>query len=158
MTSCELNASFRLKSFLGFNEKKISVESFVYSDFNYFLLVWHFSNSKFQQKIKIIQNRVLQFFHNDYEASYKDLLDIANKHTIAIQRLRALFLEKCAIKHLLNQTKWNLEVGSQRLLGPNIWNSLPPPIKNAENLFACKQIIKAWNCISFKCNICKYVN
>ena len=45
MTSCELNASFRLKSFLGFNEKKVSVESFVYSDFNYF-----YSSMTFQQQ------------------------------------------------------------------------------------------------------------
>ena len=67
-----------------------------------------FQQHQFQQKIKIIQNRVLQFFHNDYEASHKDLLDKANKHTIAIQRLRALFLEKFAVKQLLkllNQTK-----------------------------------------------------
>ena len=41
---------------------------------------------------------------------------------------------------------------NQRVLGPKIWTSLPPPIKNAENLFACKRMIKAWNCISCKCN------
>ena len=61
-------------------------------------------------KIKIIQNRTIQFFHNDYEASYKDLLDKENKHTMVIQRLRALFLEMFAIKQLFtlklqNQTK-----------------------------------------------------
>ena len=74
-----------------------------------------FNNNKSLQKIKIIQNRAIQFFHNDYEASYKDLLDKANKDTTAIQRLRAFFLEMFAVKQLLtlkllNQTKRNLEV------------------------------------------------
>ena len=31
-----------------------------------------------------------------------------------------------------------------RLLGPKIWNRLPPHIKNAENLSAFKRLIKAW--------------
>ena len=115
ITNCQLNALFKLKSFLGFNGKKILIESFFYSHFNHFLLVWRFNNNKSLQKIKIIQNRAIQFFHNDYEASYKDLLDKANKDTTAIQKLRAFFLEMFAVKQLLtlkllNQTKWNLEV------------------------------------------------
>ena len=74
-----------------------------------------FNNNKSLQKIKIIQNRAIQFFHNDYEASYKDLLDNANKHSMAVQRLRALFLEMFPTKQfltlkLVNHTKWNLEV------------------------------------------------
>ena len=40
--SCQLNAPFRLKKFLGFKERKILTESFVYSSFNYCPLVWHF--------------------------------------------------------------------------------------------------------------------
>ena len=41
---------------------------------------------------------------------------------------------------------------SQGVLRPKIWTSLPPLIKNAENLFAYKRMINAWNCISYKCN------
>ena len=33
------------------------------------------------------------------------------------------------------------EITSQRVLGPKIWTNLPPPIKNAENIFACKRMI-----------------
>ena len=115
ITNCQLNVLFKLKSFLGFNENKILIESFFYSHCNHFLLVWRFSNNKSLQKIKIIQNRAIQFFHNDYEASCKDLLDKSNKDTTAIQKLRAFFLEIFAVKQLLtlkllNQTKWNLEV------------------------------------------------
>ena len=42
--SRQLNALFRLKKFLGFKERKILIESFVYSSFNYCPLVWHFCN------------------------------------------------------------------------------------------------------------------
>ena len=44
--NCRLNALFRLKNFLGSIEKKILIESFIYSNFNYCILVWHFCNQK----------------------------------------------------------------------------------------------------------------
>ena len=51
------------------------IESFVYSSFNYCLLVWHFCNQKSSQKIENLQKRALQFFQNDYTSSYDDLLE-----------------------------------------------------------------------------------
>ena len=38
----QLNVLKRLKSFIGFAEKEILVQSFVYSNFNYCSLVWYF--------------------------------------------------------------------------------------------------------------------
>ena len=38
----QLNALIRLKSFLGLKEKEVLVNSFIYSYFNYCLLVWMF--------------------------------------------------------------------------------------------------------------------
>ena len=42
----QLNVLKRLKAFIGFREKQILVQSFVYSDLNYCPLVWYFSSSK----------------------------------------------------------------------------------------------------------------
>ena len=42
---------------------------------------------------------------------------------------------------------------SLRVLGPKIWNRLPPHIKNAENLSAFKRLIKTWDGVSCKCNL-----
>ena len=50
--SCQLNALFRLKHFLGFKERKILTESFVYSSFKYCPLVWHFCNQKSHRRLK----------------------------------------------------------------------------------------------------------
>ena len=52
----QLNVLKRLKSFIGFAEKEILVQSFVYSSFNYCPLVWYFSTSKSLQKIKKYKN------------------------------------------------------------------------------------------------------
>ena len=40
------NALTRVKSFLGLKEREILVNSFIYSNFNYYLLVWMFSQKK----------------------------------------------------------------------------------------------------------------
>ena len=101
--SCQLNALFRLKNFLGFKERKILIESFVYSNFNYYPLVWHFCNQQSSQKVKNLQKRALQFLQNDYTSSYDNLLVNSNKSTMAIQRLRTLLcLEIFKTLHQLN--------------------------------------------------------
>ena len=87
--SCQLNALFRLKNFLGFKEMKI----LIYSNFNYCLLVWHFCNQKSSQKVENLQKRALQFLQNDYTSSCTDLLENLNKSIMTIQRLRTLCLE-----------------------------------------------------------------
>ena len=46
----QLNVLKRLKQFIGFEERKTLVQSFVYSNINYCPLVWHFSSAKSLQK------------------------------------------------------------------------------------------------------------
>ena len=60
----QLNVLKRLKSFIGFKEKKIFVQSFIYSNFDYCPLIWYFSSSKSLQKIEKLQERALRFLHN----------------------------------------------------------------------------------------------
>ena len=59
--AAQLNVLKRLKSFIGFAEREVLVQSFVYSNFNYCPLVWYFSSSKLLQKIERIQERALRF-------------------------------------------------------------------------------------------------
>ena len=39
---CQLHALFRLKNYLNFEQKKVLIKSFIYTNFNYCPLVWHF--------------------------------------------------------------------------------------------------------------------
>ena len=51
----QLNVLKRSKTFIGFQEKKILVQSFVHSNFDHCPLVWYFSSSKSLQKIEKLQ-------------------------------------------------------------------------------------------------------
>ena len=50
-----------------------------------------------------------------------------------------------------NQVKYNEK--SLRVLGPMIWNNLPPHCKNNENVSIFKRLIKTWDGVSCKCNL-----
>ena len=47
-TSNQLNAIGRIQKFMGFKEKEVLLNSFVYSNFNYWPLVWHFCSYIFK--------------------------------------------------------------------------------------------------------------
>ena len=55
----QLNVLKRLKTFVTFDEKKISFQSFIYSDFDYCPLVWYFSSANSLQKIKKAKNVII---------------------------------------------------------------------------------------------------
>ena len=100
--SCQLNALFRLKNFLEFKERKILIETFIYSSFNYCPLVWHLCNQRSSQKVEKLQKWALQLLQNDYISSYDDLLENSNKSTMTIQKLSTLCLEIFKTRHQLN--------------------------------------------------------
>ena len=56
----QLNAISRIQEFMGFEEKEILLYNFVYSNFNYCPLVWHFCSRKSVKKIEKIQERALR--------------------------------------------------------------------------------------------------
>ena len=180
----QLNVLKRLKTFIGFKEKQILVQSFVYSNCNYCPLVWYFSSSKSLQKIEQIQERALRFLYNDHTSSYNDLLLKSNKCTMLIARQRILCIEifktvkqlnppfmkdifKLRSSHYSARNSNNLAhvrpnqtaFGSNSLMsiGPQIWNGLPNEIKLAENLNSFKVLIKQWNGPICKCSACKFL-
>ena len=75
----QLNALLRLKPYLTFEARKTLIESFVYSNFNYWLLVWNFTNAKAVNKIESVQKRALQFLFSNFKSSYDTPLMKAKK-------------------------------------------------------------------------------
>ena len=53
--SNQLNALIRLKHLLGFKKRKVLVNTFVMSNFNYCSLVWNFSSAQSLNKIENLQ-------------------------------------------------------------------------------------------------------
>ena len=74
-------------------ERKILINSFIYANFNYCPLAWHFSSRKSINKIENIQKRALRFLLNDYSSDYETLLKKTNKCTMEVKRPRLLALE-----------------------------------------------------------------
>ena len=89
----QLNALIRLKSYLSFNAKRVLINSYIISNFNYFPLVWMFSTAKSLNKIESLQKRALRFLYNDYSISYEGLLEKTGKVKMNVYRLRNLCVE-----------------------------------------------------------------
>ena len=86
----QLNAIGRLRKYIGFPEKKALIEAFVFSNFNYCPLVWHFTSMTSTNRIEPIQKRALRLLYNDYTSNYDSLLAKANKPSMELKRYRTL--------------------------------------------------------------------
>ena len=72
--SKQLNAPVRLKCFLGFEEIKVLINSFILLSFNSCSLVGSISSAMSLNKVGNLQKGALHFLHNDYSSSYKELI------------------------------------------------------------------------------------
>ena len=86
----QLNALIRLKRFLDFEEKNTLINSYFYSNFNHFPLVWMFFSAKLLNKVESLQKRALRFLYGIYDFSYEPILKIAGKSIMNVNRLRSL--------------------------------------------------------------------
>ena len=150
----KLNTLVRLKRFLGNEERKALINSFVLSNFNYCPVVWILTNMKSVHKIEAIQKRALHFMLNDYDSSYEDFLKKSGNPSLNPRRTKSLCIEIYKTINNLNpefmknlfkvrktnrtqkeQYKLNLEIPksnqvsfgtkSLRIQGPSVWNALP---------------------------------
>ena len=89
----QLNAISRLLRFMGKEQKEALINIFIFSNFNYCPLVWHFCSWKSSQKIEKIQLRCLRIIYNYYSSDYQTLLKQSQKPSLKIKRPRNLDLE-----------------------------------------------------------------
>ena len=86
----QLNALIRLKRFLGFQEGKALVNSFVLSNFSNWTLVWMFASSKSLTKIENLHKRARRFILDFYSSSYKRILEKSGKFSMDVKRKHKL--------------------------------------------------------------------
>ena len=160
--SNQLNAIGRTQKYMGFKEKEVLLNIFVYSNFNYCPLAWHFCSSKSLNKIEKIQERALRLLQNNFTSDYSELLSKSGKPSMEVKRLRALALEIFKTLNNLNpdymketffkttnltHRPFDIKVNqnsstkhvqkSVKSLGAHIWNSLPIEIKEETNYEKC---------------------
>ena len=173
--SNQLNAIGKIKKYMGFKEKEILLNSFVYSNFNYCPLVWHFCSSKSLNKIEKMQERALRLLHNDFTSDYSELLNKSGKPSMEVKRLRTLALEIFKTLNNLNpdymketHRPFDIKVNqnsstkhgqkSLKSLGPHIWNSLSIEIKEETNYEKFKNYINKWFGVKCKCSMRSFLN
>ena len=166
---------------MGFKEKEILLNSFVYSNFNYCPLVWYFCSAKPVKEIEKIQEPTLKILYNDFSSDFEFILNKSDKSTMEVKRLRTLAMEVFKtlnnmnpeyMKEIFHKTTFtthrplNLQVNenhttkygniSLRYLGPHIWNSLPNLIKKETDYTKFKEFINGSFGIKCKCNLCSF--
>ncbi len=178
-----LNAITRLEHqhVLNSKSKKVLIESFILSCFNYCPLVWHFCSNESNKKMEKIQKRALRLLLNDTISSYDELLKKANMPYMKIKRLQQLaieifktlnglnpvYMQDIFIRNTTSESK-KLYIPSHnaktygekslRILGPEIWNGLPEHFRTEDSIENFKILIKTWSGPTCKCNMCTYLN
>ena len=96
----QIHALARISKYLNEKSRIIVYNSFVKSNFDFCPLVWHFCGKVNNDKMEKIQERGLRIIHQDYEATYADLLRVTNVPSLLVRRLRLLLFEtfKCLTK------------------------------------------------------------
>ena len=81
----QLNTLGQLQKCMGKPDKVAIVNSFIYANFNYCSLVWHFSFCESIRKIEKIQKSCLRIVLDDYDSDYDVLLRKSGKVTMEIK-------------------------------------------------------------------------
>ena len=179
----KLNALSRITPYMDFNKKKLLINAFFMSQFNYCQLIWMCHNRTKNNKINRLHERCLRLLYNDKKSSFEDLLQKDNSVSIHQRNLRALAVEMYRIKNglapeivaeifpLRAKGRYNLKNWSDfmipnvrtvnhgfesiRYLGPKIWECVPENIKKEETLDLFKNAIKGWKPEFCPCRLCR---
>ena len=166
-TAMQLNPVCRLAKFMGNKEKIAMINSFVYSNFGYCPLVWHFCSCESSQKIEKIQKRCLRLELDDYESDHGNLIKKNGTPTMEIKSLRTLANEIFKTINNINPSYMKNIFTSKRkakirphdiivrhhntatygdksltALGPKICNNLPTNIKSLTSITKFKEYIR----------------
>ena len=86
--SRKINALSRIIPFMNISKRRILMNSFFNSQFNYCPLVWMFHSRSINNKINRLHERVLRIVYNDFKPSFKNLLEKDGTVSIHVKNLQ----------------------------------------------------------------------
>ena len=98
----QVNALSRISKNLNFSSKMKIVNAFIFSNFNYCSLTYHFCSKKNEYKLEKMQERALRVAFNDYVSQYHDLLKKANLQTLYNKRCKKVLEHVYKVIHDLS--------------------------------------------------------
>ena len=78
---------------MDFNKRKLAVNAFFSSHFNYCPLIWMCHNRTYNNKINRLRERCLRLIYNDKHSSFEELLEKDNSVSIHHKNLHVLATE-----------------------------------------------------------------
>ena len=78
---------------MNISKRRILVNSFFTSQFNYYSLVWMFHSRSIKNKINRSHERFLRIVYNDFKLSFKNLLEKDGTISIHVKNLQKLATE-----------------------------------------------------------------
>ena len=172
----------RITPYMSIPKRKLLMNSFFTSQFNYCPLTWMCHSRTMNNKINRLHKRCLRIVHSDKTSSFEKLLEKDGSVTIHTRNLQTLATEMFKVyKNLspaiianlfhVRQNNYNLRHdsyfaipnvksvyhGTESLsnLGPRIWNLVPSKLKQLVNIHAFKKEIKKWKPENCPCRLCK---
>ena len=163
-TNGPLNALYRLKHYLSKDSKRLALNSFILSNFNYCPLICHFSIFEAQNKFEKVYRRSFQLLdvkpdpneNGQLPLQVKRLRILATEIFKTLNGLNPSYMKtifKASSLRRSSRLQFNMEVqkynqikygrNSLRILGPMLCNSLPNEAKSTKSLPKFKQFIKS---------------
>ena len=180
--SRKIHALARVTPFMNLSKRRLLMNSFFKTQFNYCPLIWVFHSRENNRKINRLHERCLRTIYNDKQSSFNELLEKDGSVSIHERNLQVLATEMYKISNGLstplmkdifsiNRNPYNLRQNSQfsrpRIntvyhgtesisnLGPKIWDLVPSNLKEISELDKFKKAIKQWKPEDCPCRLCK---
>ncbi len=167
----QVNLLMRLSTMLPVESKFTIFNAFIVSNFLYCSAVWHMCSKSDTKKVEIVQERALCVIYRKFESDYKSLLNLAERSSLYMDRLRTivtevykaindmlpeslqyLFVIKANVHDLRDNNNMKLYKFKTMTYGKHsikyvagiLWNSINVDIKNPDNVNVFKRKIR--NC------------
>ena len=181
----KIRALARISLYMNPDQRKILMNAFITSHFNYCPLVWMMHSRQLNNRINQIHERALRIVYQDFQSTFEQLLLKDKSLTIHQRNIKLLAFEMFRAKNnsgpkitneifMFERTGYDLRnekfksyrvrsvhYGTETLsyLGPKIWNMLPNRCRQATSAEEFKREIKKWIPDNCPCRLCKnYVN
>ena len=179
----KLNALARLTPYVELGKRRMLMNAFFNSRFDYCPVIWMCHSRALNNKINRLHERCLRIIYNDKTSTLRSTLGKDNSVSIHYRNVQALAIEMYKVANgmspeIMNETlqfreksHYNLRYTSKFIippihsvyhgsesvsyLGPIIWELIPPVIRQIDTFSRFKKTIKKWKPPNCPCRISK---